>query len=172
MIDYLAFVFRIQTGNIELHRAKFDFDAIVREAVDSMQLSTPTHKLILEGATNSVVFGDETHIIQVINNLVSNAIKYAPNDREITIHISNVSEYVKLTVKDYGMGISLEDQKKVFDRFFRVGENQKKFPGMGLGLYICAQIIKHHNGTLWVESEKGKGSTFCFTLPKNEITNG
>jgi len=144
---------------------------MVQEAIESIQISTPTHKLNLKGSTKSMIFGDETHIIQVINNLLSNAIKYAPDQKDITIHISNVSEYVKLSVKDFGVGISLEDQKKVFDRFFRVGETQKKFPGMGLGLYICAQIIKNHNGTLWVESEKGKGSTFSFTLPKKENTN-
>ena len=171
LITDLLDVSRIQTGNIELHRAEFDFDAMVQEAIESIQISTPTHKLNLKGSTKSMIFGDETHIIQVINNLLSNAIKYAPDQKDITIHISNVSEYVKLSVKDFGVGISLEDQKKVFDRFFRVGETQKKFPGMGLGLYICAQIIKNHNGTLWVESEKGKGSTFSFTLPKKENTN-
>ena len=172
LITDLLDVSRIQTGNLELHRAEFDFDLVVQEAVESMQLSTATHKLKLEGATKSVILGDETHIIQVINNLLSNAIKYAPDNKEILIHISNVSEYVKLAVTDSGVGISLEDQKKVFDRFFRVGETQKKFPGMGLGLYICAQIIKSHNGTLWVESNKGKGSTFSFTLPKKQNTNG
>ena len=66
---------------------------------------------------------------------------------------------------DFGFGISQEDQKMIFDRFFRVSNVQKHFPGMGIGLYICAQIIKQHGGKLWVDSEPGKGATFSFTLP-------
>jgi signal transduction histidine kinase len=112
-----------------------------------------------------MVSADESHVIQVLNNLISNAIKYAPESKEILIYVSAVSEYVKVSVTDYGMGIGLDDQKRLFERFFRVGEVQHRFPGMGIGLYICDQIVQSHGGTLWVESEKGKGSTFSFTLP-------
>jgi light-regulated signal transduction histidine kinase (bacteriophytochrome) len=66
---------------------------------------------------------------------------------------------------------SEKDQKRLFERIFRVGEIQQRFPGMGIGLYICDQIIKNHGGTLWLESEKGKGSTFSFTLPINIAQN-
>jgi len=87
--------------------------------------------------------------------------------------VSKVSDYVKVSVTDYGLGISAEDQQSVFERFFRGGDIQKRFPGMGIGLYICEQIVKNHGGTIWVESEKGKGSTFSFTLPiSREVENG
>jgi len=69
------------------------------------------------------------------------------------------------------MGISIEDQKNIFERFYRVGDIQQHFPGMGIGLYVCDQVIKKHDGAIWVESEKGKGSTFSFTLPLNERKN-
>lgn len=167
LISELLDVSRIQTGNIELHKAPFNFDKLITEAVEAIQATAHSHKIILKGTTNAEVVGDESHIIQVINNLLSNAIKYAPDSKVIEVNIANISEYVKVSVKDYGVGINSEDTKKVFERFYRGNEVQKKFPGMGIGLYICDQIIKNHQGTLWVESEKGQGSVFSFTLPKN-----
>jgi len=139
---------------------------MIHEAIEGMRTSATQHEIILHGSTNSQVVGDESHIIQVINNLLSNAIKYSPDAEKVEVNISNVSEYVKVSVKDYGLGMTAEDKKKVFERFFRSGEIQKRFPGMGIGLYICDQIIKNHGGTLWVDSEIGKGSTFSFTVPK------
>lgn len=173
LIAELLDVSRIQTGNIELHNSNFDFDAMLREAIDGIRASATHHNIKLQGETNAQVFGDESHIIQVINNLLSNAIKYAPSSKTIEVRVANVSDYIKVSVKDFGVGMNSEDQKKVFERFFRAGEIQKRFPGMGIGLYICDQIIKNHGGTLWVESEVGKGSTFSFTIPKkNAEQNG
>jgi len=167
LITELLDVSRIQTGNIELHKASLDFDNLVQEAIDGIRATSIKHEIVVSGKSNTIIMGDESHIVQVINNLLSNAIKYAPESKKVEVHIAKVSEYVKCSVRDFGVGISPEDQKKVFERFFRGGELQKRFPGMGIGLYICDQIIKNHGGTLWVESEKGKGSTFSFTLPQN-----
>jgi PAS domain S-box-containing protein len=167
LIAELLDVSRIQTGNIELHEAPIDFDKMVAEAVEGIQTSAPNHRIILSGSTNVSILADESHIIQVLNNLISNAIKYGPDSSVVEVHISNVSEYVKVSVKDSGVGMTSEDTKKVFERFYRGNDVQKRFPGMGIGLYVCDQIIKNHKGTLWVDSEKGKGSTFSFTLPKN-----
>lgn len=166
LIAELLDVSRIQTGNIELHKSVFNFDEMIHEAIEGMRASAENHEIIISGETNAEVTGDQSHIIQVINNLLSNAIKYAPHSKRVEINISKVSEYVKVSVKDFGLGMSAEDKKKVFERFFRGGEIQKRFPGMGIGLYICDQIIKNHGGTIWVESELGKGSTFSFTIPK------
>lgn len=170
LLTELLDVSKIQTGNIELHKEVFDFDRVVQETVEGMQSATKTHHITVTGSATHEYSGDESHIIQVINNLMGNAVKYAPDSSEILIHLSRVSNFLKLSVTDYGMGINTEDQKKIFDRFYRVGEIQQQFPGMGIGLYICDQIIKNHGGTLWVESEKGKGSTFSFTLPLTENT--
>ena len=159
---------RIQTGNLELHREAFDFDKAIHEAVENMQSATKTHRISIRGKATNSYAGDESHIIQVINNLLSNAIKYAPESGEVDVYLSRVSNFLKVSVTDTGMGIKMEDQKRIFDRFFRVGEIQQRFPGMGIGLYVCDQIIKNHGGTLWVESEPGKGSTFSFTLPLDE----
>jgi PAS domain S-box-containing protein len=167
LIEELLDVSRIQTGNIELHKEEFDFDRTVQETVEGLQTAAVNHNIRIVGKSGVKISADESHIIQVLNNLISNAIKYAPDSKDILIYVSLVSEFVKLSVTDYGMGISTEDQKRLFERFFRVGEIQQRFPGMGIGLYICDQIIQNHGETLWVDSEKGKGSTFSFTLPIN-----
>jgi PAS domain S-box-containing protein len=168
LISELLDVSRIQTGNIELHKEPFDFDKMIYETVEGMQAANRDHNIVVKGKTTSNYVGDESHLIQVMNNLLSNAIKYSPNSRDIEVYLSLVSNYLKVSVTDHGMGISMEDQKRIFERFYRVGDIQQHFPGMGIGLYVCDQIIKNHEGTLWVDSEKGKGSTFSFTLPLNE----
>jgi PAS domain S-box-containing protein len=167
LIAELLDVSRIRSGNIQLHHERFDFDKMVAEAIENLRASAGTHQVVLSGKVGTGVMGDESHITQVINNLVSNAIKYGPDSSEVGVHVSRVGEFVKLAVSDKGIGISPEDQRKVFERFFRSGEIQKHYPGMGIGLYICEQIIKNHGGTIWVNSEKGKGSTFSFTIPIN-----
>jgi PAS domain S-box-containing protein len=167
LIAELLDVSRIRSGNIQLHHERFDFDKMVAEAIENLRASAGTHQVVLSGKVGTAVMGDESHITQVINNLVSNAIKYGPDSSEVGVHVSRVGEFVKLTVSDKGIGISPEDQRKVFERFFRSGEIQKHYPGMGIGLYICEQIVKNHGGTIWVNSEKGKGSTFSFTIPIN-----
>ncbi|RYE36046.1 MAG: PAS domain S-box protein [Sphingobacteriaceae bacterium] len=168
LLAELLDVSRIQTGHIELHKELFDFDKVVHETVEGIQAATKSHHITIIGKATNQFKGDESHIVQVINNLLANAIKYAPDSPEITIYLSLVSDYLKVSVTDNGMGINPEDQKRIFDRFFRVGEIQQRFPGMGIGLYVCEQIIKNHGGSLWVESEKGNGSTFSFTLPLYE----
>lgn len=156
---------KIQTGNIELHKELFDFDKMVAEAVEGLRTATPGSRILCKGETGVQYFGDESHLTQVMTNLISNAIKYSPNAKEVEIYVTTVSDFIKVSVKDYGMGIKEDEQKKIFERFYRVGSIQKEFPGMGIGLYICDQIIKNHGGLVWVESELGKGSVFNFTLP-------
>ena len=165
LIAELLDVSRIRSGNIEIHQSLFDFDQLVEETVEAIQTTANQHKITVIGAANTKITADESHIVQVVNNLLSNAIKYAPESKEVVVNVSKVSNYIKLSVTDKGMGISPEDQKQIFERFYRAGAIQQHFPGMGIGLYICDQIIKNHGGSLWVESEIGKGSTFNFTLP-------
>ncbi|MEC3875126.1 PAS domain-containing protein [Chryseobacterium salviniae] len=165
LISDLLDTSKIQSGNIELHLDPFDIDKTIRDTVENLSVSAPHHKISLTGSTNATILGDELQISQVINNLISNAIKYSPGSDKVDIYINRVGNFVKVSVTDYGMGISAQDKAKIFDRFFRAREIQKKFPGLGIGLYISHEIIANHNGTLWVESEIGQGSTFSFTLP-------
>ncbi|PTR00106.1 PAS domain S-box-containing protein [Mucilaginibacter yixingensis] len=168
LIGELLDVSRIQSGKIELHKDPFDFDEMAAEAVDSIRQATKSHEIVVSGGTGCRVNGDESHIAQVVTNLLSNAIKYSPDHDRVEVHLSVVSDYLKFSVKDFGLGIARDEQERIFDRFYRVGEIQQHFPGMGIGLYICAEIIRNHNGTLWVDSELNKGSTFSFTLPLDQ----
>lgn len=165
LIAELLDVSKIQSGKFELHRDEFDFNKMVYQAVDELRQATESHEIEVSGKIETKLFGDEAQLAQVVNNLIANAIKYSPKANKIKVDISTVSNYVKFSVKDFGMGISINDQKKIFERFYRVRNIQQQFPGMGIGLFICEQIIKQHEGTLWVDSEEDVGSTFSFTLP-------
>lgn len=165
LITELLDTSKIQSGNIELHNEPFDVNKTIRDTVENLSLATPDYNIILSGNTEAVILGDELQISQVINNLISNAIKYSPGSDKIKVYLNKVGDFVKISVTDYGMGISPQDKAKIFERFFRARDIQKKFPGLGIGLYISHEIIANHKGTLWVESEIGKGSTFSFTLP-------
>jgi len=165
LISELLDTSKIQSGNIELHREPFDIDFLVKDTIENLSMANSAYTISLSGETKAVVNGDELQISQVINNLISNAIKYSPESDKVDIDINVVGNFVKITVTDFGMGINTEDKMKIFDRFFRANTIQKKFPGLGIGLYVSKEIINNHNGTLWVESEVGEGSTFSFTLP-------
>ena len=143
----------------------FDIDKTVQDAIENMRLVVPEVNIQYAGATGSLVNGDELQVVQVVNNLLSNAIKYSPNSKNVEVHIHKVANFVKICVRDYGMGISYQDKLKIFERFFRVRQIQKKFPGLGIGLYVSHEIVVNHGGTLWVDSELGEGATFSFTLP-------
>ncbi|MCL7987019.1 ATP-binding protein [Sphingobacterium sp. lm-10] len=165
LIAELLDVSKIQSGNLEVHRDAFNFNNMVQDAVDAVRQATDSHEIEMSGSIKGLYVGDEAQLSQVVSNLLANAIKYSPKAKKIRVSLSVISKYIKFSVTDFGMGISLNDQKKIFERFYRVRHIQQKFPGMGIGLYICEQIIKQHKGTLWVDSEEGKGSTFSFTLP-------
>jgi two-component system phosphate regulon sensor histidine kinase PhoR len=165
LISDLLDTSKIRSGKIELHKELFKIDKTIGDTVENLSLAAPNHKISLTGFTHATILGDELQISQVINNLISNAIKYSPGSDKVDVYMNRVGNFVKVSVKDYGMGISSQDKTKIFERFFRVRDIQKKFPGLGIGLYISHEIIANHNGTLWVESEVGEGSTFSFTLP-------
>jgi signal transduction histidine kinase len=110
---------------------------------------------------------DRDRIGQTIINFIGNAIKYSPNNDIIEVRIRNYGKNkVAVSVKDYGIGINKKDHEKIFERFYRVeGKEEKTFSGFGIGLFIAKSIIERHNGSITIESEKGKGSIFTFILP-------
>jgi signal transduction histidine kinase len=168
LIYDLLNVSKIQAGRMEFNLKSFDFDAHIYEIVNVLQQSSRKHKIIIEGSTHKKVRGDEERLGQVINNLVSNAIKYSPKSSKILIKLRSDKHSVTVAVQDFGIGMEKEHLAKIFERFYRVYDTtDKTFPGLGIGLYISSEIIKRHGGRLWVESDKGKGSTFYFTLPIN-----
>jgi PAS domain S-box-containing protein len=165
LVAELLDVSRIQSGKLEIHREPFNFTEMVHDAVQGIQSTTSTHRIDVKGTAVDSFCGDESQLTQVVSNLVNNAIKYSPKADLVQVHLSAMGDFLKFSVTDQGLGISKDDQQKVFERFYRADKIQKYFPGMGIGLYISEQIIKQHGGVLWVDSEESKGSTFSFTLP-------
>lgn len=164
LINDLLDVTKIESGKMEFDYEVFDFDQLVDEVVKSMQFVSMRHKLVRTGSCGKKVNGDRNRIEQVIINLISNATKYSPHASEVIIDTSCVDEFVTFSVTDFGAGISSADLRKIFDRFYRVNNIGYKSSGLGLGLFISAEIIKRQGGRIWAESEPGKGSTFYFSL--------
>lgn len=165
IVSDLLDVSRIQTSNLQLHTEKITSEALIAEITEYQQL-VDTHTIVIDCETQKPVIGDKDRIIQVLNNLLSNAVKYSAKGSEIIVRIYDDRKNFILSVKDFGAGIAIDEQKKIFDRFYRIEEtgNAMTF-GQGLGLYISAGIIKHHGGKIWVESQVGKGSIFYISLP-------
>jgi len=165
LVGDLLDVTKIQSGKMTFNPVKFDFDQAVGEIVDEMQHITSKHQIKIDLNSNSSVYADRERIGQVITNFLSNAIKYSNDANQIDVHTYTLNDEVILSVRDYGIGISKSLQHMVFDQFYRVGGNlQHTYPGLGLGLYISAEIIRNEGGRIWVESEEGQGATFCFAL--------
>jgi len=151
---------------LELKRTEFDFDAFVRGEVADAQYSTK-QRLLVEGSTGKKVLSDIDRLGQVMTNLIRNASKYSPDADKIVVRLSTKGSNIVLEVQDFGLGISAEDQPKLFERFFRSSSVATSYPGLGLGLSVCKEIIEALGGKIWLTSEVGQGSHFYFSLPFN-----
>lgn len=166
LVDDFLDVTRIAGGKLQFREDYFSFDELVEESMQELQLLDAQKIILLEGKASRDIWGDRLRIGQVITNLVSNAMKYAPLSEKIILTTSVKADMVCFCVQDFGPGIKPELREKVFDPFYRIEQNSgKAISGLGLGLYIAAEIIKRQQGQIWVESEEGHGATFCFTLP-------
>ena len=166
LIGDLLDVTKIEAGKMQFQIQSFDYDLLVLEMAETMQLTTEQHKVTVTGSVGKQALGDRERTGQVLINLIGNAIKYSPHSEQIIVDITSNDTEITTCVKDFGLGISEEKQEKVFDRFFRVsGPTMESFSGLGLGLYISAEIVRRLGGKIWVESSVGHGSSFCFTLP-------
>jgi len=162
LISSLLNVSRMQSGKLEFNKKLFDLNKVLRDVAEISQELSEDHKIILKGKIGKKVYGDEERIYQVVNNLMSNAVKYSPEGGKVIITLQDKGKEAEVSIRDYGVGIEKKHHGKIFDRFFRARE---EFPGLGVGLYLSSEIIRKHNGSLKVESAKGKGSNFIFSLP-------
>lgn len=165
LIDDLLDINRMEGDRLRLRASEFAFDDLVEEVMADIQLTTEQHTLVKEGQTDAIIQGDRERIGQVLTNLLTNAIKYAPESEKIVIKLARDEQSVIASVQDFGPGIPDEQQAHVFEPFYRVEEQGSTASGLGLGLTIAANLIKRHQGKIWVESEEGAGTTFSFTLP-------
>ena len=170
LISDLLNVSKMQKGGLIHNQSVFNFNEMIKEVIDDLQKTIVTHQIMNNLDAEINISGDKDKLGQVLNNLISNATKYSPVADKIIVSTQIVNDGVQLSVQDFGIGISTEEQHNVFEQFYRVtGENQSTFQGMGIGLYICAEIIKREGGKIWVESATGKGSVFYVWLPISKL---
>src|SRR5215217_567675 len=155
---------RISQGRFPIHKIKFSIAELIDECCQHVR-TVGKHDVIFSGDLDLQITADEQLLDQVIVNLINNAVKYAPNSKEIKINIAQHQNYVKVSVSDSGPGIPPDKIKHIFERYYQAEGGTRQFSGLGLGLYISAEIIHKHGGEIGVDSEPGKGSTFWFTLP-------
>ena len=165
LIKDLLDVTKIQTGKLELRKTSFLMDELILECIEEFQMQSPQYQFITDGDKNLSLNADRNRIEQVLVNLIANGIKYSPGADKMIIRVEKITAGVKVSVTDFGIGIPAGKLPLIFDRFYRVDEKSHRYAGLGLGLYISAEIIRQHNGSINIESEEGKGSTFWFVIP-------
>lgn len=168
LIENLLDTFRLKSGTVKMEPKATPVEEFFQSVLDRLNTQETNLEINLEvDPPGLMVFADSKRLAQVINNLLSNASKYAPNST-VTIKAYERDGKIRITVADTGPGIPPEHLNKLFSRFYRVPERSGGVRGTGLGLFICKQIIESHNGSIWVESEIDNGSTFVIELDKNQ----
>ncbi|MCC8409297.1 PAS domain S-box protein [Mucilaginibacter sp. UR6-1] len=165
LVDDLLDVTKIQEGKMVLNYQQFNAIDMVKECIEDVKAPGIKHKLILNAKEDIIVDADRPRIEQVVHNFLTNAIKYSPLADTVVINCTLDKAMFRVEVKDFGIGIPAEKQPYLFDRFYRVQESSQQFSGLGLGLYISAEIVRRHRGKVGIESKSGEGSTFWFTIP-------
>lgn len=175
LINDVLDIARMEAGEIQWRDENVSVAGVLRRSVEATRGLWQAKGLEVEvdaGEGLPMVRGDRARLVQVVVNLLSNAVKFTEQG-PIRCSAARDGEYVRVSVRDNGAGIDMADLRMVFDKFKQVGDTLTGKPeGSGLGLPICRQIVERHGGTIWVESEPGRGSVFSFTLPVAEAESG
>ena len=176
LIQDLLDVERIAIGKLTLHIEEHDISQIIKEAVEQLQGAAASKGVTLEAEPHDVcgsVVCDRSRVLQVLSNLIGNAIKFTPAKGRISVSCQTTGpqgEKIQISVSDTGEGIAPEKINTIFERFSQIHNQDRR--GIGLGLYIAKMMVEEHPGRLWVESTLGEGSTFHFTLPLRSSGTG
>jgi two-component system phosphate regulon sensor histidine kinase PhoR len=165
LINDLLDVSKIQAGRLEYAFSAVNLSDVIKTCIENASHIYPDNKFTFEDENDFLVFGNAERLEQVVMNLVSNAVKYSQQNKNVAIKTGKHFNYARVSVTDYGIGLSDEEKERVFERFYRVEDKAHMSSGLGMGLYISAEIIRNHKGEISVESELGKGATFYFDLP-------
>ncbi|WP_158798929.1 cell wall metabolism sensor histidine kinase WalK [Pedobacter sp. L105] len=166
LIDTFLDSAKTGSGQLEHTNKEFDLGVLISEVVENVQMTTDTHQLKQIKVVSVNLIADKERTSQVLINFLTNAIKYSPDASQVLINTYTEEGKVVCCVEDFGLGIQKSQVGRVFEKFYRVSnEKSFNFSGVGLGLYISAEIIKQMGGEIWVESELDKGSKFYFSLP-------
>ena len=171
LITDLLDVSKIENGKLKINKKPTNLEKLIQNTIENI-LQTNDNKVKIErhGIIPDILIPlDDIRVEQVLINFLTNAIKYSPENNQIivTTFVDEEEQEVKVSVTDFGIGIPDYKQEAVFQKFYRVEESSLQFQGMGIGLYICSEIIKQHHGNIGVSSILDEGSTFYFTLPLN-----
>ena len=164
LINDLLDVSRLQLGKMPIDLQPLDVVDLMRDVCER-PLSEPRLIYCVPEGGRLMVLGDPVRLEQVFSNLLDNAVKYSERDSRIAVRVNRRGERVLVEVTDQGIGIAPEHLPHVFERFYKPGPQQAVYSGLGVGLYICQEIVERHGGRIWAESEPGKGSTFFVELP-------
>jgi signal transduction histidine kinase len=168
LVGDLLFVAQADAGRLSLEQGKVDIAGLVAECVEAAQPAAREKEIVLSLSSSPVpaLVGDRGRLAQVLDNLVSNALKFTPEGGSVSVQTSSDGEHIAVVVTDTGIGIALEDQPRLFERFFRsTAAAQQAIPGTGLGLAIVKAIVEAHSGRITVSSTEGYGTTFRVELP-------
>jgi two-component system phosphate regulon sensor histidine kinase PhoR len=172
MVSELMNLSAIETGNFTIKRSPLDISSVVKEAADSCAEKAKEKEIELSvnveaSGGQEKVLADKGAMFSVFANLIDNAIKYTPEKGHVLVRTESTGNYVKVIVRDDGIGMTDEEKGRVFDEFFRArNKYTAKVPGTGLGLTIAKSFVDLHHGKITVETAPGRGSTFTVLLPK------
>jgi signal transduction histidine kinase len=170
MIGDLVDATRIEAGELEIRKVRTDACVLAEEVVQLFAATSPHHQLKLDCPGEPLLLdADPSRLAQVLNNLVSNAIKYSPDGGEVVIQACDTEDEVVFRVSDHGIGMSEKELQEIFQPFRRVGVSRESIPGVGLGLFAVRRIVEAHRGEVSVDSTPGQGSTFEVRLPKRSL---
>lgn len=169
--DFLE-ISRIEAARLKFNFMKVNLDSYIKQVVEEMKGFMPEKKIqfVLDIEKLPIIEVDPDRVMQVLRNLLNNAVKFSKDNGKVWIKIAVKGKFIYFIVKDNGVGIKKEDQVRLFEPFYQVGGMyDRKVGGTGLGLAICKGIIQSQNGKIWLESEYGKGTSFYFTVPFEPI---
>ena len=165
IVDNLLELSRAQAGRLQMRAEQVDIAGTIRGVIENLKGKSEIHKLLTDLPQNLPnILVDKVRVERILHNLVENAIKYSPGGGDIIISARQENGRIAIAVKDQGLGISPDDQSRIFQPFERL-DKADIMGGVGLGLNVCRRLVEAHGGRIWIESEPGKGSTFLFTLP-------
>ena len=167
LIDDLLDASRLQAGALDLGIGEVALDELVRRQAARFEVQSQPQSIVVDlGQRLPMVPADEARITQVLNNLISNAVKFSKGNGPITISGGATDSDVIICVKDEGPGISADDARHVFDRFYRARDTASSTKGTGLGLYLAKAVVEAHGGRIWVDEAVQSGARICFSLPR------
>jgi signal transduction histidine kinase len=167
-VNDLLFVARVEAGELDLHPHEIGLTSVVQQSVEEAAPRAREKGVELRADVQDVpdVWADRGRMFQLLDNLISNAVKFTPEGGQVDVRLAANGTRVRLEVADTGIGISPGEQARLFERFFRTSTaTERHISGTGLGLYIANAIVDAHGGQIGVESEPGAGTTFAVELP-------